>query len=103
MKADNSPDLDFFFNTADEDHVRIEKNKARELRKSQWWKNEKGKGLCHYCRQRFHPSELTMDHVVPIVRGGRTSKSNCVACCKECNSQKKYHLPVEMQNRDDVE
>jgi 5-methylcytosine-specific restriction endonuclease McrA len=36
-----------------------------------------------------------MDHLVPLVRGGVTSKSNVVPCCKECNSQKRDLLPVE--------
>lgn len=36
-----------------------------------------------------------MDHVVPLSRGGRTVKSNVVPCCKECNNQKKYMLPLE--------
>ena len=85
------------FDSASEEHRKREKNKARELRQSQWWKNQKGRGLCHYCRQRFHPSELTLDHVVPIVRGGKTSRNNCVPCCKECNSNKKYMLPVEWE------
>ena len=36
-----------------------------------------------------------MDHVVPLIRGGRTAKSNVVPCCKHCNSQKQHLLPVE--------
>ncbi len=36
-----------------------------------------------------------MDHVVPLVRGGRSTKGNVVPCCKDCNSKKKYLLPVE--------
>jgi 5-methylcytosine-specific restriction protein A len=43
------------------------------------------------------PKELTMDHVVPLVRGGRSTRGNCVAACKECNNRKKHMLPVEWQ------
>jgi 5-methylcytosine-specific restriction protein A len=96
--AEDDFGLDFFAETADGEHVRREKARARELRNSQWWKNEKGKGVCHYCGHRFHPSQLTMDHVVPIIRGGRSSKSNCVPCCKPCNTRKGYRLPLEMQD-----
>ena len=88
-------DMDNFFIGADEEHVKREKSKSKALRESQWWKNLRGQGVCHYCKKRFPPKELTMDHVVPIVRGGRSVKSNIVAACKECNSQKKYLLPVE--------
>lgn len=90
-------DIENFFIPADEDHVKREKAKAKTMRKSQWWKNQLGKGQCYYCQERFHPRELTLDHVVPIIRGGKTSKSNVVTCCKECNSQKKYLLPIEWQ------
>ena len=90
-------DFDNYFMPADDAHVKREKNKAREMRKSQWWKNVLGKGKCEYCHQRFHPSELTMDHKTPIIRGGRTTKSNCVPACKECNNEKKYLLPIEWQ------
>ena len=86
-----------FFVPADEEHVRREKAKARDLRASQWWKNVRGRGQCYYCRSRLHPSELTMDHIVPVIRGGRTTRGNVVACCKDCNSKKKYLLPVEWQ------
>lgn len=86
-----------FFVAADDEHIRREKAKARELRQSQWWKNQRGQGLCYYCRERFHPHDLTMDHLVPVVRGGRSSRGNVVPCCKECNSKKRYYLPVEWQ------
>jgi 5-methylcytosine-specific restriction endonuclease McrA len=94
---DDEPIFDDFFIPADEDHVKREKAKARDLRKSQWWKNQLGRGQCHYCQQRVPPKELTMDHVVPIVRGGRTTHGNVVPCCKDCNNKKKYMLPVEWQ------
>ena len=100
--TDNDDDMalvdDGYFVPADEDHVRREKDKARELRRSQWWKNELGHGKCHYCGQRVPPKELTMDHVVPISRGGMSRKGNVVPCCKNCNTKKKYLLPVEWQD-----
>ena len=38
-----------------------------------------------------------MDHVVPLVRGGRTLKANVVPSCPECNAKKKYLLPMEWE------
>ena len=80
----------------DTSHVTREKKKAAELRKSDWWKNEIQKGICHYCIQEFSPEELTMDHVIPLSRGGKSSKGNVVPCCKNCNNKKKYLTPVEI-------
>lgn len=90
-------DFEDYFVPADDEHVKREKNKARDMRKSQWWKNQLGKGQCHYCKKQVHPKELTMDHVVPIIRGGQTTKGNVVTCCKDCNNKKTYMLPVEWQ------
>jgi len=80
------------------EEIRKEKNKARELRASQWWKRKKSEGICYYCKNRFKPAELTMDHIVPISRGGKNNKGNVVAACKDCNNKKKYHLPIEMES-----
>jgi len=80
----------------DEKHIAREKAKAKELRKSGWWKQQLAMGLCHYCGQKFPPEELTMDHIVPIVRGGKSQKGNVVPACKECNNKKKYLTPVEI-------
>ena len=86
-----------WFESADPDHIRREKHKARDLRQSQWWKNRRASSRCYYCQQEFPARELTMDHIVPLARGGFTTKSNVVPCCKECNSQKSYLLPVEWE------
>ena len=80
----------------DDKHIAREKKKARELRKSQWWQQQLQKGVCHYCGKSFAVEDLTMDHVLPIVRGGKSSKGNIVACCKQCNNDKKYLTPAEM-------
>ena len=82
----------------DDDDIRRERNKARDLRKSQWWKRKVAKGICHYCHRPIPPRELTMDHVVPLVRGGRSTKGNVVPCCKDCNTQKKSLLPMEWED-----
>mgnify|MGYP003291167477 CR=1 FL=1 len=68
---------------------------ARELRASQWWKRKRAAGICHHCAGKFPPKELTMDHLVPVVRGGKSTKGNLVPSCKKCNSDRKYRLPFE--------
>jgi 5-methylcytosine-specific restriction endonuclease McrA len=80
----------------DKQSIAREKSKARELRKAQWWQKEISKGVCHYCGKSFKPKDLTMDHVVPLSRGGKSTKGNVVPCCKECNNKKKYMTPVDI-------
>jgi 5-methylcytosine-specific restriction protein A len=77
--------------------LKRERQKARELRQSQWWKRRVAKGICHYCGRPTPPKELTMDHIMPIARGGKSTKSNVVPCCKECNTAKKQLLPMEWE------
>lgn len=84
-----------FYLDVPEEELRKERAKARELRKSGWWKNRIASGICYYCGETFAPKELTLDHVVPLVRGGKTAKGNCVAACKACNSKKQDMLPSE--------
>ena len=87
---------DFFhFDGVDEAEIRREKDKARKLRKSRWWQQKLTTGICYYCGRLFGPEDLTMDHVVPLARGGRSTKDNIVTSCKECNTKKKTLLPME--------
>ncbi|MCK5230929.1 MAG: HNH endonuclease [Desulfobulbaceae bacterium] len=95
MRRDTNPG--FFFDGVDEAVIRQERAKARELRKSRWWKNKIAKGECHYCGQRTPPAEITMDHIVPLSRGGRSTKANLAPTCKTCNTKKKTMLPIEWE------
>lgn len=81
----------------DAEQLRRERNKARELRASQWWKRKRAAGICHYCGGKFRPQELTMDHLVPLARGGKSTKGNLVPACKACNTKKKYLLAFEFE------
>ncbi|HAF89991.1 MAG TPA: hypothetical protein DCG23_09475, partial [Deltaproteobacteria bacterium] len=75
--------------------IRQERQIAREIRKSQWWKNRRASNICYYCETSTPALQLTMDHLVPLARGGRSIKSNLVPCCKSCNTQKKNLLTIE--------
>ena len=80
-----------------EEDLHREKEKARRLRRTQWWYNRIQKGICYYCGRQVGRQHLTMDHVVPLARGGRSTKGNLVPACKDCNNKKKYLLPLEWE------
>ena len=77
--------------------IRREKEKARSLRQTSWWMRKISEGLCHYCGHKVGSTNLTMDHVVPLSRGGKSRKGNLVPACKDCNNKKKYLLPIEWE------
>ena len=81
----------------DEAVIRAERNKARSLRKTRWWQRKTSSGTCWYCGERVGFKNLTMDHIIPLSRGGRSTKDNLVPCCKSCNTRKKNALPVEWE------
>jgi len=43
---------------------------------------------CQYCGINLSYSAITIDHVVPVCKGGPTTWFNCVAACKPCNRKK---------------
>jgi hypothetical protein len=62
---------------------------AREYDSTEYRKNRRivleGSPMCAYCRRR---KADTVDHVVEVDRGGDSSLSNLVPCCRTCNSRK---------------
>ena len=88
--------MDWIDIQADPAFVRRERNKARALRNTNWWRGLLQKGVCHYCGRQVGAANLTMDHVIPVARGGTSTRGNCVPCCKDCNNKKKYFTPAEM-------
>ncbi len=53
------------------------------------------RNTCQFCARIFPTSELTLDHVMPRSRGGRSSWENLVACCYACNNRKGDRTPEE--------
>jgi 5-methylcytosine-specific restriction endonuclease McrA len=51
--------------------------------------------ICMYCGDKFTDSQLSRDHVIPIVKGGQDSWTNVVAACKYCNNKKGGRTPEQ--------
>jgi 5-methylcytosine-specific restriction endonuclease McrA len=86
-----------FTSEISDDVLSKERAAARALRATSWWKRKRASGRCYYCSEKVPPRELTMDHLVPLVRGGTSTRHNIVTACKNCNSKKKYLLPIEWE------
>ena len=50
---------------------------------------------CAYCGGLFKERELTIEHIHPVSRGGKTCWTNLVAACKACNNRKDARTPEE--------
>jgi len=55
--------------------------------------------ICQYCGSKFPKTQLTMDHVLPVVQGGGKSWENIVTACKPCNQRKGGRTPAEASMR----
>lgn len=49
---------------------------------------------CQYCGLKSKPKDLTIDHLIPLSRGGLDEMVNYVTCCRQCN-QLKSNMPLE--------
>jgi len=51
--------------------------------------------VCAYCGDHLHESELTVEHILPVSRGGRHEWTNVVTACRSCNTRKGNRRPEE--------
>lgn len=67
--------------------ARLEAAPLNDLTAAQWRDAKAAYGhRCAYCHKR---KPLTMDHVIPLSRGGAHTLSNVVPACRNCNSRKR--------------
>lgn len=64
-------------------------NRARNMRKRLMKKDPR----CHWCGKELEYSEETLDHVIPLSRGGADRFENVVLSCKPCNSDRGNDMP----------
>jgi 5-methylcytosine-specific restriction endonuclease McrA len=50
---------------------------------------------CFYCLKKIKSSKTTVDHLIPICKGGGNELTNLVTCCKTCNSIKNATVLVD--------
>ena len=50
---------------------------------------------CGYCAAKGSSATMTVDHVIPRSRGGRSTWDNLVGCCGTCNGRKRDRTPAE--------
>lgn len=73
------------------EHPIIEPHVKRRIWESQ---NEK----CAYCGQRRGLGCMTIDHVIPLSKGGTNDEENLRCACKRCNKFKDSMMPMEFSN-----
>lgn len=88
--------------------VREQINRRRALKEAapgdvtieQFWSRCERLGWrCVYCGDPLPKSNATMDHVVPLSRGGSNGIENIVPACRPCNASKGNRLLGEWQGR----
>ncbi len=89
--------MDELFMPESSQHIKREREQARKLKKTRWWREQIQKGICYHCGEKFPPEKLTMDHLTPLVRGGKTGKKNVAVSCKKCNSGKSFKTLVGLR------
>lgn len=67
-------------------------NSVRFSRRNVWLRDE---GRCQYCSRRVSLKSFTLDHVTPKCHGGKTTWTNVVTCCYDCNQKKGDKTPRE--------
>lgn len=50
--------------------------------------NIKTAGICYYCGKRVNKDEATVDHIIPVNKGGTNNADNLVCACSSCNTVK---------------
>lgn len=49
---------------------------------------KKDNGKCYLCGKELLYSEMTLDHVIPLAKGGKDGLENLRCCCTNCNRWK---------------
>ena len=53
------------------------------------------KGKCQYCNKKVLRTSSTYDHVIPRAQNGKTTWTNVVISCFDCNQKKKNRTPEQ--------
>lgn len=90
--------LDPLYRIERRQHARSRKRKTAKIPPHYYtWLFDHFAGKCAYCGK----TATTIDHIIPISKGGQTEPANLLPACVSCNSSKKdtdFDLWVEQNN-----
>lgn len=49
--------------------------------------------FCHWCQKELTMETATIDHVIPLKRGGLDHQMNMVLACEPCNQERGHSMP----------
>ncbi|WP_302080602.1 HNH endonuclease [Salinibaculum rarum] len=71
----------------------------QEMRKFRTEVYERDNYTCQYCQNEFARDSLTLEHVVPVSKGGIDDPTNYITACRSCNSSKSDEMIEEFLSR----
>ena len=60
---------------------------------------ERDKYQCQSCGKTNEETELNIDHIIPLAKGGSNDISNLQTLCRSCNQKKKHHFDPRFKRR----
>ena len=75
--------------------VEYDKVPRREVKFSRRNILARDENRCQYCNKKLPMSQLSLDHVTPKSRGGKSTWTNVVTACTPCNTRKGGRMPWE--------
>lgn len=62
----------------------------------------KKKPFCHWCKLPLIAETATVDHVIPLSRGGLNNSNNRVLACSPCNQARGNQMPEVKQKAQEI-
>lgn len=70
----------------DREHIKKKPTSAKGISKKKVFDRDDWK--CGYCLEPVSGKTATVDHVIPVSKGGKSTYDNLVTCCGSCNRKK---------------
>lgn len=76
---------------------RKDKRGAQRARKVRLWRDP-ARRACYVCREAMTFDEATVEHIIPLARGGLDNDNNCALSHEHCNHERGHNMPELKQS-----
>lgn len=87
----------YLFDTDDKiGRKQVRKHYSQDVRKMLY---NQAEGKCALCGKKLAFSEMTLDHIIPLMQNGKDEVENLQVCCYQCNQLKGSILPADLMQK----